>query len=247
MINSKTETTTAQLVTTITFLSFIVGVTNLTIYYFPFPFNVFEYIELSEIITHSIKYAFYIFFLSLIMGYLTLQYDSYRSKRTLRKPNLIEKTPNLDKLKTKLNYGVLSLMVLLIVYVIKYFSKGFSMWDSIYIVCLISLLLLAIFVTFCDYLKSEHEYEIPKKLMILGFASILTIMGSSIWSVCQLQQTFVNKNQGGSYIIVSRDTIKSNMNHFYIGRTKGYVFFYNYNTKTTDIYHDKDISKLQIR
>lgn len=246
--NSKTETL-AQLVTSITFLSFIFGVTNLTVHYFYFSFNVFEYIELSEIITHSIRDAVYIFTLLLLIVYSAFFYTVYfSSQKKLWLSNFISKISNSNKFKAISRYSEFFIVILLIIWcTLEYFFKSFSMYNSIGTGVIVSLLLMTMLMRSSVFLKSSYNYEISKKITVLGFASIFTIMGSWISSVYNLQQTLLERNQGGSYIIINRDTIKSNMNHYYIGRTKGYVFFYNNNTKTTDVYPDKDISKLQIR
>lgn len=50
----------------------------------------------------------------------------------------------------------------------------------------------------------------------------------------------------GTYIEIGAKKIASNENYYYIGRTKNFIFFYNSKNNQTDVFQNKDITKLSI-
>ncbi len=234
------EFSLTNLISGLTFCSFILGIINLTVYYYFFHFNVFSYIELSEIAIQVIKDGILIL-LPIIILLISIIFKG----KTIN-----ASTSNAIKQK---NYNVIRYLIILGIILIgififyEYFINKISL----------PFLLYFIFSFFAPYIwdlpfKIKRHLEQNSGIKINAFsfvllsAVILCITGGVFNALIKVDSVKYKHINSGTYILMGKDTIKSNDNYYYFGRTKNYVFFYNEKTQYTDIYQEKDINKLSI-
>lgn len=230
-----------NLITSLTLCSFVLGITNLTVYYYFFSFNIFDYIELSEIAIHVIKDGIMILLPILI---LVISAIFFNGKTVIPSNVRGNKTP-----KRIIRYLIIiGILILAIFITYEYITSKISLPFFLYF----------IFSFFTPYIW-EFPFKIRRKLelnfgikintfaLILLFAIVLCLTGGIFNSLIRVD--FVKEKHGytGTYILVGRDTIMSTKNYYYVGRTNNYVFFYNEKTKATDVYPEKDVDKISIR
>jgi len=231
----------SEFILIITFLSFVFGIANLTIYYGKFSFNIFEYLDLTEIVANSIRDSIYIAIPLILMTYVHMT----RLKSTIGKNG--PDTLPITKKKNNWSIYVFLLMVILSPVIDLIRHRPFVYERVILYMSLFYFLLLLGIIEFEKFLKSNFGYQIAPKMMLVLFLSILLLFGSTILSSFKISSIVPKNDIGNTYIIIKGDTIKSTTKVYYIGRSRNYIFFYNVSTKSTEVYPNKDISKVSLR
>lgn len=238
--DKKTETSELSITTIISYLticSFTFGSSYLIIYYSFFYFNVFNYIDLNEIVTHIIRDEIlvsipYLFVLFTMLSHEKEAVDS-SSSTEIKRRNI--------------------LLLIISAFVIFFFSYCYftNKIDKPLVLILLFTSIVSFFVgygfSFRNTLKKLLLEKYTFKNYLLIFLLVISICTSFIFSLLRVEKVKYLHSNNGSYIIAGKDTIKSTNTYYYIGRTNNYVFFYNEKTEFTDVFSEKDISKVSIK
>jgi len=243
------KTPLSQLVTSITFLSFIFGIAKLTLFYGKFSFDVFEYIDIAEVFNNTIRDAFYIAVPFLIINYYYYSligkgissYQKDMSDIQIRRAN--------KRIKNTIDVAMGLVATYYVVRIIISYFNNITI-NYTYVIVLIFYAVvytLRILIAFDKHLQTNHSYQIPGNIMIVLFLSLGMILAAGITTLYRTNHITPTSNDNNTFIILKKDTIKSTIKYYYIGRTKNYIFFHNDTSGFTDVFPDKDVSKLSIK
>ncbi|WP_299291025.1 hypothetical protein [uncultured Mucilaginibacter sp.] len=230
-----------NLITGLTLCSFVLGITNLTVYYYFFSFNVFDYIELSEIAIRVIKDGIMILLPIVVLVISTLFFNG---KTIISSP--ARSNRNVNKL---VRYLIITGFLLLASFIFyEYITSKISLPFFLYFI-------FSFFTTYVWELpfviKKKLEFNFGIKInmfsLILLSAVILCLTGGILNSLIKVDSVKDKHAYTGTYILIGKDTIISTKRYYYFGRTNNYIFFYNEITKATDVYPGKDINKVSIK
>ncbi|CAN5400171.1 hypothetical protein BH09BAC6_BH09BAC6_10860 [soil metagenome] len=229
-----------DIITGITTCAFILGAIDPMVYYGFFYFNVFDYIELSEIATHIIQYEIIIIF-PFSVGILLFRYFYFERVRMKR----LDENQRIPK----------GLIILAVISYMGLFT-GFFITDIISLpLFLVFSLALLFAVTANWFIFSKLNFTFDKLFgrginifnrMFLLVLSVNIILGLS-FSLVKVDSVKFKHLSKGTYIVREKDTIKSTSVYYYIGKTNKFVFFYDAKEKVVDAYPESTIKKYSLK
>lgn len=232
-----------------------IGILNLKICYYLFNIDILDYVEINEIIfdTFTNLLVCLIFFIVQEAFGILVIFFRYRILKITDKNDTRIKSGISFSLKIlHITYFVIIIIITIIFwrYVnlinddkVKDIHKELYLFGiSMYIINLI----LFTFICYADlifqtiYFKPlNSKFNVAWKAVY--FALIYTVM-YSINSVVKIKTL----STYGTYIKIENRKIISTQDHYYIGRTKNYIFFYNVLNDCTEVYQNKDILVLSL-
>ena len=260
--NSKTDDIISSLTDYFPVLSIIglgYGIINQYSYYLPFNINILEYTDFSELLLDTLNHLIIIvipglFIIILLTSIIFKILDKQDKQLTnLDVPGQLEyfnrastRYSRRKKIITWIMFSGYSALILL--YVGEYFLyKIFNILNFLF--ALLNGFFGMSFILYLDYFppifKKIFNKEISKRLYVL-IACCIIFLWIAICNGLYRSNKVKNHSTLGTYAIIGKDTIKSTKKYFYIGKTKGYLFFYNDSTKHTDVINSKDMKILSI-
>lgn len=232
---------TAVLSIIIVFLGFL----NLLFYYNEFNFNIIDYISISEVITSSFS-LFLLLLLPFIIVFLIIRTFVLKTSQEIEDTK-VHKMVNrfLAILLSTFLFTILIMMILSLFG--NKFMKEFYNGKSLYLIVTIYFLILSCFLLiFRQYLKESIDIWFIKKVPSMAFAFVCLLVAFYINSKRKALlivdetdiTTFSFSNES---ILATNDSIK------YLGKTEGYFFLWNKNTKESIIYPAFEIKKVVIK
>jgi hypothetical protein len=230
--------TTTKFIAGLTIVGFAYGIIYSVVYYGFFSFNVFEYIDLNEIITHAIKNCIFLFF-PYIIGW---------SIGVSRKINY-ERPAVPVKRRSFLRRNIF-----LFINISLFIGIAISWYLQIFKTPMALFLVLSFFSSWlpkiAKFLNAKFSEKYDIKIDIYAHtlleSIVVVIYGATMYGLLEANNVLNYNSTKNTYIIVKSDTIKSNSNYYYIGKTNNYLFFYNSKKQSTDVYPEKDINKISL-
>lgn len=210
-------------------LIILLGIVQLTSYYYQFNVPIIEYLDLSEISTLFLNdLTTYLFFIIPIFFLIDIN--------------------NSTLVPSKIILTIISFVLLIVINIINeelYF-------DSLYYFSFFSLILFFIpILALIDIkrIKILRRIEITSTVLWIFstyfFFVILFII--SINGAANAKEVKNNYVFFGTEITIDTTIIKSDSSFYYIGKTRNYIFFYDAKTKTPIIYPGVRVSKIVLR
>jgi hypothetical protein len=246
-------------------LSLIFGIIKLLVYYSFFNFNVFEFIELDEIVTHIIKDAVVILVPILLYTFIYIMYvpklEPAVNLKTIKAPRM----SRADKLN--LAFAILLVAAILFLLIGLFSNDRISLATLLmYLGGFVYLLLMISVYKFYERFNRLFNVKTDKTIITYSSVILFTLFcASSLFSVNLVKNhagSVISEVFSGSkdikdqtllnnYIILNaeagkKDTVKSTTNYYYIGKTNKFVFFYSPLNNNVDVYAEKDIKKYSL-
>lgn len=257
----------------ISILILIIGASNLLIYYSYFGIDIMSYLDFSEVIQLQFKVfaltgciAFASLLYGLLFEYKDLGPASADSNRQKRRSITAAAEANKGKRTFSLHLIFNIFLIIIctpILWLLVYKNKDWTPLLIISIPVFISIILYAYFkfrkgvvegyriklTESGGIISKEFSTKQEKNLINAGgllaiFATIIYI--SSIYTFCEARSILQYSSFKEVVLYLEKDTITTNINYRYIGKTKNFVFFYNKNTKQADIYSAGSIKRITI-
>jgi len=231
------------------------GIINQYVYYYFFNINILEYTELNELLLDTLNHLIVIIIPFIVLFSIALYIIIKSVDREYEKLSVEDKAKRIGessiKKKPSKTYWVLgsmSVMFIICLFSLYIIDKRFSLLDNSYN---ISIMLSCLLFTLCtDYFPELYKRIFGRKIetsLYLILLSCLLLVGISItkglYNASETKKNINNK----IYVINDKDTIKSSKHYYFIGKTKGYFFFYNDTANTTDAYGIKDIKIFHLK
>jgi hypothetical protein len=232
----------------------ILGTANLMVYYEYFNINILQYLEFTEVLQLQFRLFTYIIGLYGISTIFSLIHSKYTSDN---KDTIREETNGEDKEKTTkakpLNKLLLSLIVFTIIILIM------ASVTTIYKDIRLALLLLSIpfftplvFIAYkeaINKLPRQNAEESMKSAELYHYALIFAIVGFTVWLgglILAVRCTSPISNNEVT-VVMEKKTFSTSADYRYIGKTKGYIFFYTISKQQAEVYPIGDVKILMIR
>lgn len=234
----------------LTLVSLIFGVVSLVLYYSYFRVDILSYLELNEIIFRTARDLIFIFAGVLLAFVLTGSQNendtsSEKKKFNYSKKGFIQVVKSDSVLFSMFIFWFVVLWVLIILrqkdaLEIKYFSVG---------VCQVLMIIGIIFVPVelkRRYMKKYGAFPSNEIILFSRFLVIVFFCGL-IRGDIEITRTIESRGKLSNSIIANGQLIKSTKDYYYIGKTNGYVFFYDERSQKADVYPISVVSKLSIK
>ena len=223
--SQKSSLSYTQFIAGASLCAFLMGILYPFTYYAFFSFNVFDYMELNEITIHVIRDGMII-----LLPYFLFYYIGFVHSTSTN--SSMTNMETYDKVTTTNKFFRYFLRIGLAI------SYVFYIYEYIIGKTTLPMLLFFIFTSFYAYiveipvlvrnkLHSSIGYTINSIEYLLVITIVLTIYGSVTLGLTRADSVKFGHSTTGTYIIMNKDTVKSDSKYYYIGRTNNYVFFYN--------------------
>jgi len=256
----------------VTGCTILFGIINLEVYYACFNFNVFEFLDLKEIVTLITNNLSYI--VILLLGFffyfeISIKLVTVLPKGHIKKVGSLLRNPKYRKVAIFSNYMyyglicvgsiiayiedaisritlVIALLVVSIPLVINLISKKMDKVRKIY--TLKSSQLIGIYIAGITIIIYLSMFQALIKAAIVYDDYNLELDLSKLFSslkvpVDKLKSDYFLQKTPENKI----DTVFSNGVFFYIGKSSNYVFYYNRTKNNVEVYPDKDIIKYSFK
>lgn len=241
--NQKSSLNYGQFIAGTSLCAFLMGILYPFTYYAFFFFNVFDYMELNEIAIHAIRDGMII-----LLPYFLFYYIGFIHSKS---SNSIANNETNDRVRTTSKFFLYFLRIGLAV------LYAFYIYEYVRGKTTLPMLLFFIFSSFYAYIIEIPVLIRNKLLPSLGYkinavenlfliTIVLTMYGSITLGLTRADSVKFSHSTTGTYILMNKDTIKSDSKYYYIGRTNKYVFFFNEKLHFVDVYPEKDINKLSL-
>ncbi|MDD4227095.1 MAG: hypothetical protein PHU98_11970, partial [Mariniphaga sp.] len=229
------------------------GVTMLFFYYQSFGINIVSYLEFSEIITsffHILVIAVIFFLYSTIQSILQTGKSEHERKKQL-KQDILNEESFFKRLWLYLkfhDYVLFSFFAYLLIHITvwiilkKIYFQDFILLIAIYIGgFLLYVIASEVEVKHNQLKSSENTKRISELLLTATFFVILTI-----WVTYQeVHSVKKNKTTYGTTVILKDESMfKSDSCNYFIGKTQNYVFFYNEESKSTEVIPVSELKRM---
>ena len=232
------------------------GIINQSIYFSIFNINILEFTDLTELLLDTLNHLIVIIIPTLLIASITVHVIDRILDKRLRRLSTAElidySNNNPVKKATKSTFYWITLGIF-ILYVITFTVEYFVLkkFDTLNILqASVVIFFMLIIGLFMDYFpgtyKSLLNKEVDSRLYILIITSIV-LLGVSMYKGIHSGIETKRHLTKGFYIITEKDTIKSTDKYYYVGKTKGYIFYYNELTDFTDVYTDKDVKLMHLK
>ena len=217
------------------------GVVYIFTFYSMFNLNIFQFLEVNEILLQSLKDLVLI----VIPAIVILFYGSIYVKQATG--NTTDRRSKVIKISRIISIigGVLSS-----IQPITELIRGILILENVLYIVIINIGYSLVFLTFKTALKenlTKTERLIKKNflqiLLIGGLCFLALLLG--ITKAATLKTGFLN--EGIAITLNNNKIITSTHQCYYIGRTKSFTFFYNDSSKFVDVYDAKDIKAIKIK
>ncbi|MDB4903231.1 MAG: hypothetical protein JWQ63_2512 [Mucilaginibacter sp.] len=219
---------------------------NATTFYSYYHIDIFAYAELNEIIIIAFQDFIYIVLPSVFV-FLIIVYGIYRFVKYKKQKEAYSTTSNLNKFEPFIKWLAFGFFILMSCTITVQYLKGsfYDIYDIYFeISSLVSIISVFLFVNFIEkyYANSSKNKTYILFFILFSFLLIELSICSGLFKICETNEQhpiFMNF-KFGKELIFSSDT------SYYIGRTRGYIFYYNIKYKTSTIYPIKDVSIITI-
>ena len=252
----------------------IIGGTNLLVYYWYFGIDIMSYVEFSEVIQLQFKVfalAGCLFAASFLYGLLFEYHHLSPASTSYQRQNRKKFATDVDASKNKRHLmiayciigttligGVTSLVWRII-------SKGED-WTSLLLLSL-PLLILIVAIAYFRFRKGiaegyrariiesgeliSKEFATKEENKLIGAGGFLSlfivlIYTSSLYTFCSARLILVGPPSQEVTMYLEKDTVVTSNIYRYVGKTKGFIFFYNKRTEQADIYAAGSIKRMKI-
>lgn len=227
------------------------GALYLNIRYSPFNFNVFKYLDVSEILVSFINVILITFTIFGILGCMSPAIKLYITIKNLFKED--DKKISHEKIFIgwhKINtWWIYASIIFTVVYVLwasnnpmSYFIKHKDNGDG-WTISWITFSVISIFSILGEY--GERGDESMK--YIIGVVIMAFIVSTTYFAIDETREKINYLKADKTLMILKNDTIKSNANFFYVGRTSRFVFFSDSTGNKIDIFPQEEIKKISFK
>jgi len=241
MNNNNVKTDPVALVKTyVPFLSFLAlayGIVNQWVYYYAFNINILEYTDLNELLLSALT-SFVL--LTLYITVVGLYYW-FSIIKVIKRPQKRNR-PMIFVLFMTYGFTVIPAV---------YYCFFDGLWNnysefSLVTFTVITVLLMILAKRFEQWYAAIFNTGPNNAILKLVVALIMTINFSICAGIFQIGK-IKNRPETGIAIVIGNKVISSTKSYFQIGRTSNYTFFYNVKDGQTDIFPNKDISRISIK
>ncbi len=232
----------------------LLGVIKLHVYYNAFNVNIFNYLEFTEIITSFLNDIFII--IIGMAGGLLLNFFEENRRTIETRENVYNSLLDENKfwkrfwVYFKLDIDMFLLMIILglttlIIYLISKIFVPFAFYIFILMTSLI------IIMTFIKEFKRKY-YLIYEKFpdstyFNLIYISILLFLSILFMTKIEIRSVKVNYIYYGTEVTFQDKILTSDSAKYYIGKTTGYIFYYDSNNDITEVYPNSIVNKISIK
>ncbi|UOR07469.1 hypothetical protein MUN82_10305 [Hymenobacter aerilatus] len=235
-----------------------IALLRLIMYYYYFGIDISSYIEFTEALTLSAP-AFFLgaLFISIMLIIFQLESRTNRNSEILKrlqlKLNAIGYKKRLKKYylnkEAIVTCFIYPLMFFALYFIIKHF-KAPIMLAKISLLFGIYMLLLAHYPKLAyelrlGHLRRKKEVLPQKNRMLIDAIALAVIFIGTVAILEAIYTEYASYPKEATYV-TEDETIKSNDDYRFIGKTKNYLFYYNSKTDSYDVYHFDDFNKLTI-
>ena len=227
------------------------GTVKILIYYSLFNVNIFDYIEISEILPLILKdfiYAFLGISIGLLLGYLNPNPFAQKQKNknltiSETKKSFFIRIWYYFKSMPILFFFLLSFLSLIFIFLIVKKIDFVVFWNAVF-VSIMPIIIYIVPLEIFYRLRNNRQVVLKMESVYFTYAFILLLSFSIHQAVTNYLLVRYRHTTLNSYITFNSNNIISNLDYYYIGRTKSSIFFYNQKIQKVDIYSSSNISKM---
>jgi hypothetical protein len=217
----------------LTIVSLAIGLISQLVYYYPFHLDILNYLDINEVLLST--------FTNLLKCLATVLFWQFLADLFLFiRIKMLKINDEKDKrLYIKLTYKKVHILILSLIAVLTFiFIRYYNIFDNAAFKPIIeewhmfswaAYIIGVLFVTL-PYLKHIYEtnyfIELSGKYITIGLSSLGILFYTILYSADNANNTSLLSTYG-SYIEVGSKKIVSSAHHYYIGRTKNFIFFYD--------------------
>lgn len=210
---------------------------GLYFYYVNFNINIFQYLDLNEIVQITLaRFIIIIVFFGLYIFIETIL--SFEKKE-----NFLDAGPK-KNFKLFLYPFYVAIILYLVLFLLDKYLELNNFFSTIrtfslsFIVFILPVILSLLYIY-----SSEDKKQVATVVFMLTFYYSIIISGL----LGHYSYEKLISDPVGSSIIFNDNLIESSSDYFYIGHTKNYVFFYNDSLKSVDIYSSPSVSRMTLK
>lgn len=240
MIEYKFETYTIVATTVL-----LAGIIRLYLFYKSFNISILPFIELEELTV--LAFDNFLFFIIFLISNIFIASFFYKKQKS-------EKNRRVDRLKEygffKIDKILLLIILVAFLYLIQYQLEKVLFYEFILWVVL---LIVGIYINPLIYIESQKILKKkailinrPTIILILSAVNLFCFAGVSGISEAYKIKT-MNYYSGSEFKLSNETSIVSDSQKYYVGKTKGFLFFYQPEEKVTHVIPSSFIEKIEIK
>ncbi|MEN0007985.1 hypothetical protein [Flavobacterium nitrogenifigens] len=234
-------------------LLIICGYLKLSIFYSHFGIKISDYLEITEVLTLFLSDAFK--YTALILGififYFVTDSSEEVEKKEQKKNDIIETEKWFPRLIKFLKFSA-NLLINMLIYLI--FTIACYIWkpENIYFFVLVDVMLLFVLIFLYCLLEYRRKYKITfgrslnstyNNLILTVFVFLLFVFQSAYIEI----KTVVKESPYFVCFEYLKKDYQSEINYFYLGQTKNYLFMYDNLNKEAIVFNRKDVNNFVVR
>jgi hypothetical protein len=220
------------------------GVIRQIFFYAGFGISIVNYLDFSEIITSFLDLVFLMVFallLVIIQSFLKLGNSEIKNKINI-KEELIKQNRNFRVItlyfKYFKEYFIITSLVFSSCFLYDYYNNNIEIID--FLSRLIFILIMPIpFILSIEFERKHEKYETKiefRRLIRVVLNSLVVILIISFYSIYQIYNIKINHSTEGTIIELNNNqTLKSNKNIYYVGKSNNFIFIHNSKEKVTTV------------